>query len=416
MKKKVNTIYIHIIGWSIVAVFGLLQEFLNTSFGLFSKGIMLSLKISPFEISQISTVFFAVYALMQLPAGIFLDRYSPRHVLTIATLLTSTGILLFALALNKNMLIIGCLLMSIGSSFAFVGGVFLTMWWFSPYRFALMVGLLDAIAFIGTGVVDQIFSVLLKYLNWERILITVSIISFLLSFLVWTIVHDESSTVNKMQSKKDIISFSHIFKIISNSQVLLCLVYNGLLFGTMIAFSSFWNFLYQDINHWSLEFATLANGIILIGVSTGAPFAGWLSNYINLRRLPMQVFAVGAFVSIFMILYCPMSPLYICFSMFFFGFFCSSHPLGYAVGRENTLKEEGATMVGFMNMFTFMVIALLQFLPGLLLKLLKDNEVLKIIDQLNIYYTVYAIFPICILIGLCSTFFIKETHCILKDS
>ena len=66
-------------------------------------------------------IFSYIYALSQVSAGILLDKYGSKIMLSISFLVMSLGILLFSYDPTLLTMLIGRILVAIGSAVAFIG-------------------------------------------------------------------------------------------------------------------------------------------------------------------------------------------------------------------------------------------------------------------------------------------------------
>ena len=76
------------------------------------------------------SVYFYAYAITQVPAGLLIDYFGPRRMLTVAAFLVALGITCFAAAVSIPLLFVGRILIGIGSAFAFTGCIKITRIWF----------------------------------------------------------------------------------------------------------------------------------------------------------------------------------------------------------------------------------------------------------------------------------------------
>ena len=67
---------------------------------------------------------------MQIPVGIMMDRYGARKLLTFAALFCGVGSFFFGMAQTLAPAEFGRFLIGIGSSFAFVGMIYICSHWF----------------------------------------------------------------------------------------------------------------------------------------------------------------------------------------------------------------------------------------------------------------------------------------------
>lgn len=135
--------------WLSMAVFVVLQQYTGTFYGLTSASLEKLYSASKSDISLMAALFFLAYGIMQIPAGLILDRFNKKLVLMAATALTVGGMVLFALLPVISMGCLAALLMGVGTSFAFVGAVLLFVEWFEAKKFAFILGLLGGAGCIG---------------------------------------------------------------------------------------------------------------------------------------------------------------------------------------------------------------------------------------------------------------------------
>jgi len=96
------------------------------------------LNISATELGAFIMVQLGIYALMQIPAGMMLDRWGPRRVLLVATLVMGAAQLLFAFATNYPTALLARALLGVGDSAVFVAVLRLAAVWFPRGRYAVL--------------------------------------------------------------------------------------------------------------------------------------------------------------------------------------------------------------------------------------------------------------------------------------
>ena len=101
------------------------------------------------------SIYFPIYAICQIPAGYILDRYSIKIVLSLACFIVSIGLVCMMNA-SISALIIGRLLIALGSAFAFLGALKVASVWLPEHLFPIAVGLTNTIGVFG-GIFGQIF-------------------------------------------------------------------------------------------------------------------------------------------------------------------------------------------------------------------------------------------------------------------
>src|SRR5712671_5928989 len=124
--------------WVLCAMIPLivLSQFFRSSNGVIAPDLMADLRLSAEDIGVLSSSFFFIFALLQVPLGILLDRFGARHVLSALILFAIGGSLVFAGAADLSGLIAGRLLIGVGCAGLMVGSLVILARWYSPAHFA----------------------------------------------------------------------------------------------------------------------------------------------------------------------------------------------------------------------------------------------------------------------------------------
>ena len=119
----------------------IVSQFLRNSIGVIAPNLALELGLSPVEIGLLSSVFFFVFAAVQIPVGVALDRFGPRLCLLVGAAVTVVGAAVFAAAENPGILILGRALLGLGTAGSLVASLAVYARRFPRDRFATLTGL-----------------------------------------------------------------------------------------------------------------------------------------------------------------------------------------------------------------------------------------------------------------------------------
>ena len=75
---------------ALIAIY-LVSQFLRNSIGVIAPTLAAELVLSPAEIGLLSSAFFLVFAAVQIPPGMALDRFGPRLCLMVGAAITVVG-------------------------------------------------------------------------------------------------------------------------------------------------------------------------------------------------------------------------------------------------------------------------------------------------------------------------------------
>ena len=126
-----------------------LSYLFRTINALIASDLKAELNLSAADLGLLTSVYFLVFAAVQLPLGALLDRYGPRTIQSALLLLASAGALVFALADDLLGLLIGRALLSLGVALALMTGFKAIVLWFPPDRLALANGWLVMLGALG---------------------------------------------------------------------------------------------------------------------------------------------------------------------------------------------------------------------------------------------------------------------------
>jgi len=401
-----------IIIWFISALFMFYKYAIDVSPSVMTHALMKSFHIDATALGNLTASYFYAYLLLQIPAGILLDRFGPRKTTTLAILLCSSGSLLFAHAPSFLIACISRFLTGIGAAFAVVNCLKLIANWFPPKRFALMAGLMMTMAMLGAVGGQAPLSAFIQKVEWQQAIKILSLTGFLLAILFWVIVRDGPKEEHTAFNRVPVISnLKNIFK---NPQSWWLSLYSGFAFAPVMVFGGLWGVSFiEEALHTPPHLGAQIVSLIFVGFAIGSPFFGWLSDRIK-KRHPIMVFGTFfSLISICLVIYLPnISTILASILLFSFGFFISSFLLCFTMIREINLAILAATAVGFMNAFDALVGALSDPLAGKILDSYWDGILVNgaMIFSVDAYRIAFLIIPLYLILSLLTLFKIKESY------
>jgi predicted MFS family arabinose efflux permease len=114
-----------------------------------SKDLATEFSLSSSELGLLTSAYFLAFAAMQIPVGIFLDRYGPRRVTATLLLVLAAGAGAFASAEGLSSLALGRALIGVGCSACLMGSMKAFSVWFPLDRMATLNGWTMAIGALG---------------------------------------------------------------------------------------------------------------------------------------------------------------------------------------------------------------------------------------------------------------------------
>ena len=162
----------------------------RTSFGVVGLEATERFQASAAEISFFTVLQLLVYAALQIPVGILVDRFGSRAMIAGGALLMGLGQLQLAFAENIPGGVLGRVLVGAGDAMTFISVIRLLPIWFAPARVPLLTQLTGM-----SGQLGQLFSVvpfamILHLAGWTPAFLTLAAMSALALVLVLVLLQD----------------------------------------------------------------------------------------------------------------------------------------------------------------------------------------------------------------------------------
>ena len=400
--------------WLLSALFMSYKYAIEVSPSVMTGDLMREFSLSATQMGNLAACYFYAYLIIQIPAGLLIDRWGPRRVTTVAMIFCAIGTYIFSVSETLPIACFGRFLTGVGASFAAINCLKLVANWFPTNRFAFMTGLMMTVGMLGAVGGQAPLSSFISHLGWRD---AMSVLAFggiaLAALFVW-IVRDESPdqpmTINAVQTPV----FKNLKSIVRNPQAWFLALYSGLAFAPVSAFGGLWGvpFLSQSFG-FSTDVAARGSSLIFLGFALGAPLFGWLSDRIGQRQNVMFLGTIIATICLTVILYLPLPAPMVFSILFIFGFSISSFLLCFTMIKEIHSVALAATSVGFMNSFDAFFGAFSDPLTGKILDHCWTGELVDGIRIFSLSAFHYALFILIVYLGLSLVFLrkIRETYC-----
>ncbi len=393
--------------WFIAAVFFSYEFLLRTVVGTFEHPITYDLKLNLVQFSIISSVAYQlIYALMQIPAGIIVDRYGLKKSLTLAVSVCAAAMLGFSFSEHFGTALLYRLMIGFGSSFGFICILVIVYEWLPLRRRAFFVGLSQ---FIGT-VGPMISGGPLTYwsevgtFNWRHLFIYLSIIGVAIATLAFIFVKNKEQSLDEViVVEKPTDNVSQI-KSLWYAQILWIVFYSACVYFAIEYLSENATKQYLSFHNISAVNSSFMITLSWLGYACGCPSIGFMSDYFYTRKRMMQICAVLVFVSLLLIVLFPFNIWLLRIGFFFLGVGVAGQTIGFAAVAENTEKKYIGVALALNNAAMMFVMAINAPIVSYTIDALGGGP--------DDYQKALLILPAMgFLAILISTFKIKETYC-----
>jgi len=389
--------------WLVGVSFVLFQFFLQLSSGTIIDAIGNEMHFSAFHAGLLSSMFYYVYTILQIPVGYFFDKYDTRLLLSLNALLCSLGCFLFAHSYHFSELLITRFLIGAGSSFAFIGASHILRTHFPPKKFAFFIGFSETLAFLVTVISLFIMSYLLHKFGWRVFINIASMVGLIISLLCW---YNIPSNNKKIQDSS--INYKLFFiSLFNNKKIWINGIFVGLSFIIITTFAAMWAVPFLQIKlNCSLQEATNINAMLFLGTGISCPLIGKLSTYSQSRRLLMFLSCYITACLLLIAFYLPVQKVWIMgVLMFFIGLCSGGYMLAYSISNELAPAGYLSTYTGFTNTFAVLTAPIFQPIIGYWIdKLSHKSQGITLAD----YQNALLLVPICLLIAGLLVFFLPK--------
>ena len=416
------------VGWSIwglASLLYLLGFYHRVSTNVLADSLKMDFALTAAGLGNLSACYFYSYFAMQLPTGIFVDRWGPRRLLSVGAFVSAIGTLIFAMAPSPVIAGFGRLLVGGSVAVAYVCMMRLAADWFPRKYFTIATGCGFMVGVIGGSAAGAPLVRLLGEHGWRPVMFSLAILGVLLSILIWWRIRDKPSDMGyenygkKTTTARPLFTFSQSIRtVFSYRNSLLLMFVPGALSGSVNTFCGLWGNQFLTSQYgMTVSNAALVCTAVLIVWSFSAPLWGMMSEKMARRKpLFMSACCIVA-LSWSCILFFPDLPISVVIALLLFaGFGAGSLPISYAFAKESVPHYLAGTAGGLNNGSSIFGTVLMQPVIGIILDRHATHGANgELIYQFSGFQYGFGLFIIWSLIGVFFISRLQETYCRQQD-
>ena len=382
-------------------------------FASIGSSIMHDYQIQADKMAYLSSIYYLSNVLFLFVAGMVLDRFSIKNTLLIAMSLCVASTFILAYSQSFYIALFCRFMTGIGSAFCFLGPVRLASHWFPPKRMALVTGAIVTMAMTGGMLAQYPLTKLVTYVGWRQAVQDVGMLGFAILIIMFFLIK-ERPVVSVKKTAKPMNVMAAAKHAYLNRQYLRAALYTSLMNMAIAVFGAMMGSLYLEQRlQVGADDAAFVNMMLFLGAIIGAPLAGWVSDKMGLRILPMKLGVVASMFILLGILYLPVSLSTMTVLFFLLGLFTSTQVISYALVAESSPPAMTATAVSVISILTQGGYLVYQ---NVFSKLLIHHGGMQLHDGVPVYLLgAYQYAALILPIGLFIAFFmilgLKETYC-----
>ena len=324
MSKKYSTVKWSI--WWLLTFSFILVLFFRISTAVITDNLSKELGFTKLQISNIASLSLYSYAIMQIPAGILIDKYGARKISSIGMIIGGIGSILFGTINNIYLAYISRIMVGAGTSVILLAMFKLQGNWFKKEEFASITTKFSFIGNLGTVCATFPLVYLNNFIGWRNSFILIGTIGVIIGFSIYIVVRDTPKEhnfdvnidivkVEKIKLKDGLKSVFTNKATWYNSLVLFSLV------GISTAFTSLWGVSYiTDVYNVSKSVSAFIISFFTYGFVAGSIIMNFL--FSKIKGSNFKILKVGALLNIliwvYIIVICNAKPPIITLAILFF--------------------------------------------------------------------------------------------------
>jgi len=342
--------------WISVMFFSVLQFDLQLIQGFFTTELIEDFNLSSVGLANLSTSFFYVYILMQIPVGIILSKYKIKYILPISAFVAAIGCIIFGLSHELWLAYVGRFLMGGGSAFAYVAMLLVIRYMLPQKYFIILIGISEFVSLVGAGLLENVYSILIFNVGWRLTMVYTGILLLILAIIYYLLFAKYKSPKTENILKES--SLKQLKEVLCNKKVLLACLYGFAMYSIVSGYASLWAvpslkasflFISQSVNPGFVA-ANIVQ-MILIGIGIGSPILGWVTTkYFSLKYCMLVCAIISFIVMIFLVLITVHNEISLIMAFLVIGLLCSAYVLAFPLAEHSVKPGNEAIALAAVNL------------------------------------------------------------------
>jgi nitrate/nitrite transporter NarK len=284
-----------VLGWALAASVYLLAVLHRTSLGVAGLLAQQRFGITAAQLSVFIFLQLGVYAALQIPTGVLVDRYGPRRLLLVASLVMGSAQLLFASVPSYPAALFARFLLGAGDALTFVSVLRFTAMNFGPRRYPLLVALTSMTGMAGNVLATLPLALVLRHAGWTVGFGSAAVVSLVAAVAVAVLLPDRTKRPRPIRGVKELrTGVDGVWARVRSAWALpgtrLGFWVHFACMSTTTAFGVLWGSPYL-IKTAGLTAAGAGTVLMcgVIGAGIASPIFGWLIGHRPIVRVPLAL-------------------------------------------------------------------------------------------------------------------------------
>ena len=356
-----------------------LSQFYRVSNSVIAPELSRDLQLSARQLGWAGSAFFFALFAVQIPVGLWFDRFGARRTVAALSLLAAAGSVWIAYSADAADLIAGRAIVGVGCAASFMSVVFLCSRWFEPAKLATALSWVFAASNIGTLAAATPLAWIAATVGWRDGFLGLTVVTVVVAIVFYTTVRDRPPEHREIETRHETLGeiFRGLWEVWRTPGLGPVLSMHFFAYATMLTVLGVWGGPYLYDVH-KLDGVERGNVLLAMGVAQilGILAYGPLD---RLLRSRMKVVFGGAAISMLILVAMALfaqPPLWLAVGLLIaFCFFCAYGTVIVAQGRSlfpDRLAGRGVTTV---NMAQCLGLAVLPAGTGYIVEAFGSGDV-----------------------------------------
>lgn len=372
-----------------------------------SVDLIADLGASAAMLGMLSSGYFYMYGLFQMPSGVLVDTYGPRKVMALSFIIAGFGGILFAISPNPIISFISRLILGLGCASILVAAMTLLARQIPKDKFPKYLTILYIIGGLGPLAASSPLAYLSSVIGWRMACLFIGIFTLLYAVVLYISINDNKQEKESKEKSQSNI-FSGVKKVSSNFNFWLIVMFGAGVPSIYLVFCGLWAGPYlSDVYMYDKQVIgnILSFGAIgsILGFFLGPLFS---DKIFKSRKKAMILFSfLLTIVMLPFIFQIKLNFVSLCIQILLIGILsCGSQPIAIMAVKDMFTIDITGTALGMFNTFPLLFGGLLQFLIGVIFQVVSSG----VDNNIRNYAISLSLMSIVCFIGLISVIFFKE--------
>jgi MFS family permease len=398
MQKSIKTLLVLFIA------FFAWEFFLRISPSLVLEQLATQYQTNALGLGAIASCYYLGYSLIQIPAGILLDKLSIKTIGIGSISVCVLAILTFILTNNLAIALSARTIMGAASAFSFIGVLAIAKR-YSPQNFSFITSITISLGTLIAALAQVGASFFVSASSWHTPFIILSLSGIILIILIIFTKNKSEPKANLEDNKEDnkigSFSFKKLFILIINPCIFINGIIGGLLYLPTSLIADTWGIHFLELkNNFSASEGSIIIMFLFLGWAIGSALIGFmLKKGMPGRKLVLNL-GIIAIASIITLIYLPTNKASVYALMLTFGIGSSAQVLMWNDfnTRFNQVENTGLA-IALANMIVIGLGSFGQILMGKLIASINNGT--NDVASIHSLYLCFLVLPVLIFIGTC---------------